>query len=573
MSALCGMLGDVRDGLIRNVARALHGRGVCELALSGPGYAVYASNATTSSAHFVSDGTPKLHAATATGPQITDFCRTVSEGRVPRESLTGSFAFVHHNPETRTWCLVRDRLGRKPLYYTISAGSLVFASELKALLRVVETKRLNLEGVDRYLALRYNPGADTLIRDIHRVLPGHALILHDGKTHSVQYATFTIEPERDSKHEAALRLQDTLANVIARTESDDVLFSSGIDSATIVALKQRAQPGFVTLERAWQDESRLARESAKRLRVPLQEEPGQRLSEESFSETIRALEEPIADPTIFPLWSVFKAARTHGDAFVCGFGADELLGGYPRYNFLRQAHGAHRLIPGSFVAGLQPVMPPNAFVRRAGQYLSDARTRPTAVMSLLEVFGQGERDEMYTRVMKASLPSPDGPAQYVAEHFVHSDITRNMLSLDLRAGIPDLLLLKCERLASAHGIELDFPFLDDAIVDFATHVRPHELYGVRSKALLRKAMRGILPGRTLLSARRDFHVPQEGRSAGVIDSFAEKIITVTRVNESGILRWPFVEQVMRGATHNVYRRRQFWALLIFFAWYREFIES
>jgi hypothetical protein len=86
-------------------------------------------------------------------------------------------------------------------------------------------------------------------------------------------------------------------------------------------------------------------------------------------------------------------------------------------------------------------------------------------------------------------------------------------------------------------------------------------------------MKGVLPGRVRLRARRDFRVPQSGPTLRVIENAAREIVTEERVDAAGVFRWPYVEQVMRSSTHNVYRRRQFWALLMFFAWHRAYMES
>ncbi|MCX5758138.1 MAG: asparagine synthase-related protein, partial [Candidatus Hydrogenedentes bacterium] len=134
------------------------------------------------------------------------------------------------------------------------------------------------------------------------------------------------------------------------------------------------------------------------------------------------------------------------------------------------------------------------------------------------------------------------------------------------------LLAKCDRLFAAHGSSLAFPYLSDAVVDFAIALPASVKFGVRSKPLLRQAMKGLLPGRIRMRARRGFKMPQSGPAYRVIDAAARAIITAERVEATGLFRWGYVEQVLRMATHNVYARRQFWSLLMFFAWHREFME-
>jgi len=96
---------------------------------------------------------------------------------------------------------------------------------------------------------------------------------------------------------------------------------------------------------------------------------------------------------------------------------------------------------------------------------------------------------------------------------------------------------------------------------------------MQSKPLLRLAMKGRLPGRVRLRARRGFRVPQSGPSLRVIEQAAREILTRERIEESAMFRWSYVSQILAGRAHNIYRRRQFWSLLMFFAWYREFMEG
>jgi asparagine synthase (glutamine-hydrolysing) len=161
----------------------------------------------------------------------------------------------------------------------------------------------------------------------------------------------------------------------------------------------------------------------------------------------------------------------------------------------------------------------------------------------------------------------------VSDYFVQADLTRNVLSLDVNVGLPKLLLAKCDRIAAAHGITIDMPYLDDAVVDFALRLPADVKFGVRSKPLLRLATRGVLPAPIRLRARRDFKIPHSGHVVQVIDSMTRQLVTPARVDASGLFKWHAVETILRSASHNVYRRRQFWALLMFFAWYRAVMEA
>ncbi|MFA6243772.1 MAG: asparagine synthase-related protein [Candidatus Hydrogenedentales bacterium] len=572
MSALCGILGRPNPAALDAM--------ICQLAPRAPRmHRMEGANFSVAATHFVEDplclvdGLPQDAGGTdLKPPEVHAACaRCKNPGAL---SLRGTFAAVVSLDSGSRWWLVRDRLGRKPLYYHVGDGFLIFATEMKALLASgCVPKRLNLVAVDRYLTLRCVPGAESILQGIHRVQPGHALEYASGRCTGRAFASFDFRTKEMGRDEASRGIRERLERALARTRSELLLWSSGIDAASLMALRPQLHPCFVALERSWQDETRLAKDSAKWLHARLQIIQGRRFSEDAFFRCIACMDEPVADPLVFPLWLVTEAAAEQGTAFVSGHGADELLGGYPRYHFLQKAQGVKPLIPAGLLSDITPALPPNAFVRRASRYLAAIRDPKRSYLSLLSVFDEGEREDLYTEAVKAALHELGPAASPVGEHFTQHDLATNVLSLDLHVGLPNLLLAKCDRIGAAHGIAFEHPFLDDAMLDFALSIPPDLKFGVRSKPLLRLAMKGLLPSPIRLRARRDFKVPQSGNVQRVIDAVTRECITPDRVDATGLFKWYAVETILRSASHNVYRRRQFWALLMFFAWYRATMES
>jgi asparagine synthase (glutamine-hydrolysing) len=570
MDAICGILGKCDAAAVRLMAAALKHRGRARSVIDeGENYCV-ASSAPAEDRPCLLDGSPRnASGAPLTPSDLQHLCAAASSPDQLR--LRGAFAAAVR--VGKGWWLLRDRLGAKPLYYAQGDGWLVFASELKGVLASgYVRKRLNLCSVDRYLTLRCVPGPESIIQGVNRVRPGHVLEYAQGTSREMLYAGFDLTLREMKREEAAERLLELLRDAVHRSPTDMVLWSAGIDCAAVGALRAGAKPVFVTLKSAWQAESWRARESARLLGLAFKPLKARGLTENVFSQVAHCLDEPLADASVLPLWLVAEASAGAGPALLSGHGADELLGGYPRYHFLQKAHGARRLVPVSFVDEIIPSLPPNAFVRRGGRYLASIRDNLDAYLSLLSVFDAGERDELYTEAMSAAIAEKGGSVSVMRPHFSDRDLTRNLLALSLNVALPDLLLAKCDRLWAAHGASLEFPYLDDALIDFAVSLPPRVKFGVRSKPLLRQAMKGVLPGRVRLRARRDFKVPQSGPTLRVIESAAREIVNQDRVEAAGVFRWPYVDQVLRSSTHNVYRRRQFWALLMFFAWYRAFME-
>ena len=592
MDAICGVLGErsaTTETAVKAMILAMKHRAASDIFCEWDDCVLAGTHSLSSTKDIppcVMDGSPRDLSGNVVN-LIALYDRTKSAESPSEIVLRGGFAAVVRKA-TKTFWLFRDRLGIKPLYWGRSGENIFFASELKALLASGHFPRvLNLASIDQYLTLRCVPGTESIIQGIQRVSPGHALVVEMGRVEEVPLHEFTAESSNLGKEEAAHALREQLQEAVMREETESLLWSAGIDCATLGGLKSGANPLFVVLKSAWQDEIWRARESARLMGLSLKEKKARSLTESTFTHLGRFLDEPIADASVLPLCLIAEQAREVAPRMLCGEGADELLGGYPRYHFLQKARGARRLLPVNFLSGLLPTLPPNALLRRGAKYLTSGRDRLGAYLSLWSVFDPSERTELYTSAMKAALhdkaSTKDAPvslsgmsgdaAEEMREYFDDADLTRNLLELDLHVGIPEMLLAKWDRLMASYGVEPVFPFLDDAVVDLAVSL-PHTVkYGIRSKPLLRQAMKGILPGRIRLRARRGFKTPDSGPAWRVIEAVARNTVTQARVEGSGLFRWSYVDQIMRTASHNVYRRRQFWALLLFFVWYREVMEA
>lgn len=572
MGAVCGILGRRDPGVVESMMRALAHRAPEMRIESGDDYVVAGTGDAAQGTCFVDGVVSGEKREWLTRDALYAYVESVAKPASLK--LRGQFAAAIHHQRSGQWWLVRDRAGVKPLCYFVGDGFLLFASELKALLATgLVPRRLNLSSVDLYLTLRCVPGPETIIQGVRRVQPGHVLRYEQGTVHEVAYHGFHFEPRRISRDEAAEELRARLQQAAARYDADEMLWGAGLDSAALAVLRPDVPPVYVTLERGWRDESRQAEESAHVLGRHLVTKTARRLSENVFSQVARSLDEPIADAIVLPLWLILQRAAEDGTRVLSGHGAEELFGGYPRYRLLAKTREARFIVPSRLVTEVLPALPPNAYIRRGSQYLARIGDNLDAYLSLMAVFDSDERESLYTSAMKSALHDRPHTAESLRRHFQAKDMSENVLALDLHVGLPDLLLTECDRLAAAHGVSLHFPYLDDDLVDFITAVPSQVKYGVRSKSLLRHALKGVVPARIRLRPQRGFRIPEEGRVMGVIENAAAQIVTQDRVESAGIFRWQYVEQVLRSATHNVYRRRQFWSLLMFFAWYREAMEQ
>jgi len=569
MNTICGILGRKDAAVVRQMAGAMAARGEARHVVESRTYTLASAAPLPGETPCLLDGTPYNDDRALDAASLHYLCSGLTSPDALR--LKGAFAAAVRVGDG--WWLMRDRMGVKPLYYYELPNALLFASELKGLLAPgLFEKHLNLAAVDLYLTLRCVPGPESIIQGAKRVRPGHVLVYADGKTAEVQFAAFDGATSALDRASAPERLRELLEQASARGESDGMLWSAGIDTAALAAVRTPRSAVFVALKSSWQSEARPARESARALHVGLKTLKAERITEKTMAQVAYSLDEPVADASALPIYMIAEQAAQVGRTFTAGFGADELLGGFSRFLFLQKARGATGLVPMELVSEIEPVLPPNIFFQRGRNYLAAQRDPVEAYQSLVAVFDHAEREQLYTQAMKAVLFEKGGSAQVIRPHFLRKELTENLLRLDLHVGLPNLLLQECDRLAAAHGLELQLPYLDDDVVDLVLALPPRVKYGVISKRLLRQAVKGLVPPLVRLRARRGFRVPQSGPSLRVIDNFAKATITRERVETSGLFRWPFVSQVLSSSSHNVYRRRQFWALLMFFAWFREYME-
>jgi asparagine synthase (glutamine-hydrolysing) len=503
------------------------------------------------------------------------------------ERLHGMFAVALWDARRERLVLTRDRLGKKPLLWTrLPDGSLAFASELKALLQLPEVRReLDLQALDAYLALQYVPGERTALREVHRLLPGHTLVLENGSVTIERYWEPRVDEAVRPDEEWLERVRATVGAAVRRRLAADVplgaLLSGGIDSSIVVAQMAQALPGPVRTfaigfaGEARYDERPYARAVAERWETTHEElvlDPDVR---EVLPRLARTLDEPLGDEAALPHYLVCEAARAHVTVALTGDGGDEAFAGYERY-------AAHRLaarIP-------RPLARPGAaLLRRLPAARLEPRSTPFRAARLLDLAGlpPGER---YGRLMEV-FPRPlrellwtDGarPPVRAAEELlgpVGGGGVRGLQALDVRTYLPGDLLPKSDLTSMAHSLELRSPLLDHEVVELGLSLPERlKLRGRQGKIALRRAFAADLPPEVAARGKTGFGVPISRWFREDLRGLARETLLGQPAADRGLFDGARVARLLRDhAEGRAEHGHRLWTLLMLELWLREHVDA
>jgi len=454
----------------------------------------------------------------------------------------GMFAIALWDAKRRQLWLIRDRIGVKPLYYSIHHGRITFASEIKALLEDEQQQRgVNEEALYYYLSFNATPAPHTLFSGIQKLAPGTWLrVNEDGHVQECRYWDVwdhTQPLTNVSEAEIAERILSELRTSVKLRKISDVpvgvFLSGGIDSSTNAALfsEGEGQPvrtfsiGYDREYESYQNELHYARRMANEVGAEHHE---LRLREndllDSLPQIIRHQDEPLADPVCVPVYYVSKLARDAG-VIVCqvGEGSDELFWGYKywrdslRLQRLRNSLPIPNALRNLGLAGLNFVERGRSASYRhqfSCEVLRRALSNRPVFWGGAEVFSDSQKRHLLSprlRKQFAELSSWEAlrPIRQRFEEKAWEPSPLNWMSyLDLNLRLPELLLMRVDKMSMAVSLEARVPFLDHKFVELAMSI-PQAVKtrnGVL-KYILKKAVRGVIPDELIDRKKQGFGVP------------------------------------------------------------------
>ena len=515
--------------------------------------------------------------------------------------LRGMFAFAIWDASTETLLLARDRLGVKPLYVVTAPWGIAFASELKALVAARLTSGdLDWNALDAYFQLGYVPAPASPFRDIRKLEPGHWLQWRArGDVVIRRYWDLPAEPAPappDVERQVVEWLDDSVAAHLVSDVPVAAFLSGGLDSSAVVAsmatLAARhggdvphaftARYRGSDAERA--DETDLARRLADRYGVRLTVVDITPDIRDVVEPMVRALDEPLADDSVIPTWSLSEIVGGSYKVALTGIGGDELFAGYRRHAGLLAAERYERLPRAvrSAAAVLGDLLPDalGGEVDRVKRFLHAGNGGPRATadryFDLQCRAVDPLRAQLYLPHVRGAVT---GNAARDRFRRLYSAGTHRGLAaalyLDYKAYLPDDILALSDRLSMAHSLEIRVPLVDHVLIERIFPL-PDQLKIRRwqLKALLKKALRDRLPAEHFRAPKRGFVGPTAAWLRRELRGMLLDELSPARLQRLGFFDPKTVTRLLDehfSQRHN--REGILWALLCFSTWHRLFVET
>jgi len=519
--------------------------------------------------------------------------------------LEGDYGIALWDANKEQLVLVRDRIGVKPLYFYHKDGRFIFASEIKAILQhPAVTPDINEEALYHYLTFLTTPAPTTLFRDIQKIPAGHMLIVkRDGSLNMQRYwdALPSTQPAEGTEEEQRAEVLRLLRESIRKRMMSDVPFgvflSGGVDSSANVALmsEQMSRPvntftvGFSNAEylNELEQARRIVRQFGTNHHEVIISEKEMR---DFLPDMIFHQDEPIGDPVCVPLYYVSKLARESGTIVVqVGEGSDEIFSGYSNYRrYIRIYEKFWRR------AEVLPV-PLRRAISNLSRPVLEARGRRHQALELIRRWGANEplfwsgavvydetiKPRVLSRRMReqlnglSSLQVVESDLKRVEQERPGSDFLARMIYLELKLRLPELLLMRVDKITMATSVEARVPFLDHHLVEYALSLpRSAKIEGESGKHILKRSLEEILPRDLLYETKRGFGAPVREWFRESLGGWFDEHLMNSRMRRRELLDYGFVSRMLdehrSGAKDWGFH---LWALLNVSLWYERWIDS
>ncbi|HZU70431.1 MAG TPA: asparagine synthase (glutamine-hydrolyzing) [Ktedonobacteraceae bacterium] len=504
--------------------------------------------------------------------------------------LHGMFAFALWDNLRKRLLLARDRVGKKPLYYTLVDGNLLFASEIKSLLCHPGVRReVDAQALADFLSIRYVPAPATLFANIYKVLPGHWLLYENEVVREECYWDVSFgKVERRPIAEYLQGVQQHVSRAVEERLMADVpvgaMLSGGVDSSIVTGVMssltaQPVQTFSVGFDHPDYNELPYARLVAGHFGTEHHELVAKSADMMRYWPLLTwHRDEPVSEPSDLGVYLLAKLARQYVKVVLSGEGGDELFAGYPKYLVDGMARYVHLIPPSVRENMLLPVIDHLPYSMRKLKMAAHnlCQPAPQRWMSWFGIFNGRLKEQVLAAHVMAMI---DADASRVFRRWLEKnpqrDALSSMLYLDTKIWLPDNLLMKADKMTMAASLEARIPLLDYHLIEYAARI-PSEMKirPFQAKYLLKRAFADVLPAAILRRKKMGFNVPtgiwfREGQRG-----MMTRLLLSERARDRGFLNTDFVAALLRDHLHGKTNyQNQLFILASLEIWFRVFIDN
>ncbi len=512
------------------------------------------------------------------------------------EHLRGMFAFAIWDETDKSLFIARDRIGKKPLLYSLQAnGDLIFGSEFRALLaHPCVSREVDYTAIDSYLSYYCVPAPQTAFKQIRKLEPAHWLRWKDGKIETKRYwqPNFSKKikiTEKEAEDETLRIVREATKMRLISEVPLGAFLSGGVDSSMIVALMaQESEKPVKTFSIGFEEEDFSELKYAKQVAEHVGAEHHEFIVKPDAFEILPTLVEhygePYADASAIAAYYVARETRRHVTVALNGDGGDENFAGYKRYFAMRWSEKYH-LLPGFVRENL---------IEKAVSFLPASeieRSRTRHLKRFLKAASMPKVERYFNwvsgidREMKHSIYTED--FRQTAANFDSAELLKNwfakangigtvdlLMFTDQMTYLPNDLLVKIDIASMANSLEARSPFLDHKVIEFAASLpETVKVRGVEMKYLLKKVASRVVPREVLYRRKMGFSVPITHWFRGHLKNFLREILLSEKSLKRGLVKPEAVKNLVEQHTTAKQDFTQpLYTLLMLELWFQHFID-
>ncbi|MBU1005955.1 MAG: asparagine synthase (glutamine-hydrolyzing), partial [Candidatus Omnitrophica bacterium] len=510
--------------------------------------------------------------------------------------LRGPFAFAIWDTNKERLFIARDRIGKKPLFYTYRNGTLIFGSEIKAILRDPDVSvEVNKPAITDYLSYGYTPTPESMFKGIMKLPPAHFMIYEKGDIRIEKYweLDFSKKIKMSEKDycDKTMELFEECTNI--RLISDVPLgafLSGGVDSSAVVYMMSKlsskpVKTFSIGFEEQSHSELKYAGIIAKRFNTEHHEYIVKPNAIDLLPKLVWHYNEPYADSSALPSYYVAQMTRQKVTVALNGDGGDENFGGYERFMAGRYAeilskapHFLRKRILTNLIKMLPESIEPSNFSRKLKRFIMMAE-EPSRVRhyNWVSIFRDFEKDYLFSDSFKKEHASRRSfyYLDKVFDECGSKDILDQVMYTDIKTNLLDDLIVKMDIATMANALEGRSPFLDHKMMEFCAAMPSSlKIKGMRLKYILKKALHGKLPDEILKRKKMGFGIPVDKWFRVDLKNYAYEILMGDKSINRGYFKKESVKRLLdEHCACRANNGARIWSLLFLELWHRMFVDG